>query len=264
MKQCVVLVTGGSTGIGKATAEALREAGCMVYEGSRRESSINGIIHLHLDVTDEASVRSAVEQIVSDESRLDVLVNCAGSGISGAVEFTSADEAKKQMDINFFGTVNMTKAAIASMRENGGGRIVNISSVAATFPIPFQAYYSASKAAINAWSLALANELKPFGISVTAVQPGDIKTGFTAARAKSASGDDVYGGRISRSVAKMEHDEENGMSAETAGRMIAKIALKKQVKPLYTLGVSYKLLCLAGKIMPVSFSNKLVGSMYSK
>ena len=264
MNQCVILVTGGSSGIGKATAEALRDAGCKVYEGSRRESSINGIIHIPLDVTDETSVRSAVEQIVSAEGRLDVLINCAGSGISGAVEFTSADEAKKQMDINFFGTVNMTKAAIASMRENGGGRIVNISSVAATFPIPFQAYYSASKAAINAWSLALANELKPFGISVTAIQPGDIKTGFTATRAKSASGDDVYGGRISRSVAKMEHDEENGMSAKTAGRMIAKIALKKHVKPLYTLGFSYKLLCLLGKIMPTGFSNKLVGSMYSK
>lgn len=260
----VVLVTGGSSGIGKATALALRDAGCKVYEGSRRESSIDGIIHLFLDVTDEASARSAVEQIVSAEGKLDILVNCAGSGISGAVEFTSADEAERQMDINFFGTVNMTKATIAAMRENGGGRVVNISSVAAAFPIPFQAYYSASKAAINAWSLALANELKPFGISVTAVQPGDIKTGFTAARAKSAAGDDVYGGRISRSVAKMEHDEENGMSAETAGKMIAKIALKKRVKPIYTLGVSYKLLCLAGKIMPVGFSNKLVGSMYSK
>lgn len=260
----VVLVTGGSSGIGKATALALRDAGCKVYEGSRRDSSINGIIHIPLDVTDEVSARSAIEQIMSNEGRLDILVNCAGSGISGAVEFTPTEEAKRQIDVNLFGTVNMTKAATACMREKDGGRVVNISSVAATFPIPFQAYYSASKAAINAWSLALANELKPFGISVTAIQPGDIKTGFTAARAKSASGDDVYGGRISRSVAKMEHDEENGMPAETAGRIIAKIALKKRVKPLYTLGLSYKLLCLAGKVLPVSVSNKLVGSMYSK
>ncbi len=264
MNQQVVLVTGGSSGIGRATAEALRDAGCKVYEGSRRDSSIDGIIHLTLDITDESSARSAVERIIADDGRLDILVNCAGSGISGAVEFTPTDEAKRQIDINLFGTVNMTKAATAYMRDAGTGRIVNISSVAATFPIPFQAYYSASKAAINAWSLALANELNPFGISVTAIQPGDIKTGFTAAREKNTLGDDVYGGRISRSVEKMEHDEENGMPAEAAGRMIAKIALKNRVKPLYTLGVSYRLLCLAGKILPVSVSNKLVGSMYSK
>ena len=115
----VVLVTGGSSGIGKATAQALRDAGCKVYEGSRRESSINGITHLTLDVTDEASAHSAVEQIVSAEGRLDILVNCAGSGISGAVEFTPTDEAEKQMDINFFGTVNFTAGAFESRSGNG-------------------------------------------------------------------------------------------------------------------------------------------------
>lgn len=263
MKKTVVLLTGGSSGIGKETALALSRAGCTVYEGSRRESSTDGITHLTLDVTDEASAVAAASEIISREGKIDILINCAGSGISGAVEFTQLEDAERQMDINFFGTVNMTKAVLPYMREAGSGRIINISSVAATFPIPFQTYYSASKAAINAYTLALANEVKAFGVTVAAVQPGDIKTDFTASRAKSAEGDTEYGGRISRSVSKMEKDEENGMSAEKAGAMIAKIALKKKSKPVCTLGFSYKLLCFAGKVLPVSLANKIIGSMYA-
>ena len=263
MDNRIVLVTGGSSGIGKETALALCKAGCKVYEGSRRDSSVDGVTHLTLDVTSKESAKAVVDEIIAREGRLDILVNCAGSGISGAVEFTQLSEAEKQMDINFFGTVNMTKAALPFMRQAKCGRIVNISSVAATFPIPFQAYYSASKAAINAYTFALVNEVKPFGITATAVQPGDIKTGFTAAREKSAAGDEEYSGRIGRSVAKMEKDEENGMDASVAGGMIAKIALRKKCKPLCTLGFSYKALCLAGKVLPASLANKIIGSMYA-
>lgn len=264
MKKTVVFVTGGSSGIGRETALALSRAGCTVYEGSRRDSSIGGITHVTLDVTDEASAQSAAREVVNKEGRIDILINCAGSGISGAVEFTSLKEAERQIDVNFFGTVNMTKAVLPYMRGAGAGRIVNISSVAAAFPIPFQAYYSASKSAINAYTLALANEVKAFGITAVAVQPGDIKTEFTASRSKSADGDEEYGGRISRSVAKMEHDEENGMSAEKAGDMIAKIALGKKSGTVCTLGLSYKLLRLAGKILPMSLANKIIGAMYAK
>ncbi len=264
MTHKVVLVTGGSSGIGKATAEALRDKGCTVYEGSRRESHIKGITHLTLDVTDELSAKKAIGEILRREGKLDILINCAGSGISGAVEFTESDAVKRQMEVNFMGTVNVTKAALPHMRTAGGGRIVNISSVAADFPIPFQTYYSASKAAVNAYSLALANEVRPFGITVTAVQPGDIKTGFTASRAKSAVGDDIYNGRIGRSVAQMEHDEENGMAPEAAGRMIAKIALRKRAKPICTLGFSYNLLCFLKKILPLSLVNRLIGMIYAK
>ncbi len=263
MKKTVVLVTGGSSGIGKETALALSRAGCTVYEGSRRESSINGITHITLDVTDEASAQAAARAVAEKEGAIDILINCAGSGISGAVEFTRLEDAQRQMDINFFGTVNMTKAVLPYMRRAGSGRIVNISSVAATFPIPFQTYYSASKAAINAYTLALANEVRAFGITAVAVQPGDIRTEFTASRAKSAEGDSEYGGRISRSVSKMEKDEENGMGADRAGAMIAKIALRKKSKPVCTLGLSYRALCLAGKILPASLANRIIGSMYA-
>lgn len=198
------------------------------------------------------------------EGRIDVLINCAGAGISGAVEFTEADQVKWQMDVNFMGTVNMNKAVIPLMRQAGGGRIVNISSVAAAFPIPFQAYYSASKAAINAYTCALANEVRPFGITVTAVQPGDIQTGFTASRVKTVLGDDVYGGRIARSVAVMERDEENGMKPEIAGKWIAGIVLSKKKKPLWTLGTGYKCLSLLGKVLPISLVNRLVGMIYAE
>lgn len=258
----VALVTGGSSGIGRCTAAALRAAGCTVYEFSRREHPLEGVVHMGVDVTDEDAVKTAVEQILRTEGRLDIVVNCAGFGISGAVEFTELADAREQFNVNFFGMVNVNRAAIPAMRCHGGGRIVNVSSVAAVAHIPFQTYYSASKAAIESYTCALANEVRPFGITVTAAQPGDIRTGFTDARKKSPAGDDVYGGRISRSVAGMERDEQKGMSPETAGRYIAKLALKRNVKPVYTVGFGYKCLSLLCKLLPCGLRNRIVGLLY--
>ena len=263
MSRPVALVTGGTSGIGLETARALRAGGCQVYTLSRRPSDPD-TGHVQADVTDEAAVQAAVNKVMELAGRIDILVNCAGFGISGAVEFTELADAKRQMDVNFFGMVNVCKAVIPCMRKAGGGRIVNISSVAAPVPIPFQTYYSASKAAINSYTLAAANELRPFGISLCAIQPGDIATGFTDARDKSAAGDDVYGGRISRSVAVMEKDERGGMKAETAGRYVAKIALKKSVKPLYAIGFAYKAVCVLIKLLPCRFANWIVGKIYAK
>lgn len=260
----VVLVTGGSSGIGLCTAGALRDAGCVVYEFSRREHTMDGVWHISVDVTDETAVRNAVKQITQAEGSIDIVVNCAGFGISGAVEFTELSDAKRQFDVNFFGMVNVNRTVIPIMRKDGGGRIVNVSSVAAVAHIPFQTFYSASKAAIESYTCALANEVKPFGITVTAAQPGDIRTGFTDARKKSVDGDEVYGGRISRSVAVMERDERGGMSPEFAGRYIAKLALKKNVKPIYTVGVGYKCLSLLCKILPCRIRNWIVGLLYAR
>ena len=184
MSNKVAVVTGGTSGIGRATALALKDAGCTVYELSRRAQGVEGLHHISADVTREESVRAAVEQIMAREGRIDILVNNAGFGISGAVEFTSTEEAKSLFDVNFFGMVNMNRQVVPIMREAGRGRIVNLSSVAAPVPIPFQTYYSATKAAVNAYTMALANELRPFGVTVCAVMPGDIHTGFTAARRK--------------------------------------------------------------------------------
>ena len=260
----VAIVTGGSSGIGLCAAQSLLAQGCKVYIFSRRPFTLKGAAHICVDVTDETQVKEAVAQVLGHEKRIDLLVNCAGFGISGAVEFTELADAKRQMDVNFFGMVNMNKAVLGPMRAQGSGRIVNISSVAAPVAIPFQTYYSASKAAINAYTCALANEVRPYGITVCAIQPGDIATGFTAARKKSELGDEEYGGRISRSVAVMEHDEQNGMKPEVAGAYIAKIALKKRVKPLYTIGFSYKCVCFLVKILPCGVLNRLVGMIYAK
>lgn len=263
MKEKIAIVTGGSSGIGRFAAASLRNKGCKVYEFSRRDIPNPGVIHITADVTDEEQLQKAVGQVISAEGQIDILINCAGFGISGAVEFTELSDAKAQFDVNFFGTVNATKAVLPYMRENNGGRIVNISSVAAVAHIPFQTYYSASKAAIESYTSCLANEVRPFGISVTAIEPGDICTEFTQARKKSAAGDDVYSGRISKSVAGMEKDEQKGMKPEAAGDYIAKIALKKSVKPVYAIGGVYKLLSVMCKTFPCAIRNSVVGMLYS-
>jgi len=142
---------------------------------------------------------------------------------------------------------------------------VNISSVAGVFAIPFQAWYSISKAAVRSMTMALANEVAPYGVQVTSVLPGDIKTGFTAAREKSALGDDAYGGRISRSVARMEKDEQGGMSPEAAARTVARVATKPgSVKPFYTIGFTYKCLVFLERLLPCGVVRKLLYLLYAK
>lgn len=264
MDKKIAVLTGGTSGIGMQTALALKSAGYTVYELSRRAQGVEGLNHLVADVTDEAAVKKVVDEIVAREGKIDVLVNNAGFGISGAVEFTKTEDAKRLFDTNFFGMVNMNRAVVPVMREAGQGRIVNISSVAGQIPIPFQTYYSAAKAATNSYTMALANELRPYGITVCAVQPGDIKTGFTKAREKTVDGDDVYGGRIGRSVSRMEHDEQTGMDPAVAGKFIANVAMKKKVSPIYTIGASYSFLTFLTRLMSWKTMNKIIGAIYAK
>ncbi len=258
----IALVTGGSSGIGREVALALLAKGCKVYEFSRRDTENEGFIHKSVDVTDEEAVKSAVDEIITAEGGIDVVVNCAGFGISGAVEFTETEAAIRQLDVNFFGMVRVNHAVLPYMRKQGTGRIVNISSVAGAIPIPFQTYYSVSKAAINSYTAATANEVKPYGITMCAIQPGDIASGFTDARQKIIAGDEEYGGRISKSVAVMEKDERTGMAPAVAGAYIAKIALKKKVKPYYAIGFTYKFFCVLMRLLPCGFSNWLLGLIY--
>jgi len=255
MDKKIAVLTGGTSGIGMQTALALKNAGYTVYELSRRAQGVEGLNHLVADVTDEAAVKKAVDEIVAREGKIDVLVNNAGFGISGAVEFTKTEDAKRLFDTNFFGMVNMNRAVVPVMREAGQGRIVNISSVAGQIPIPFQTYYSAAKAATNSYTMALANELRPYGITVCAVQPGDIKTGFTKAREKTV---------IGRSVSRMEHDEQTGMDPAVAGKFIANVAMKKKVSPIYTIGASYSFLTFLTRLMSWKTMNKIIGAIYAK
>lgn len=260
----VALVSGGSSGIGLSCAEALLRAGWRVYTLSRRGGGPDHAVPLAGDVTVPDQCDAAVRRVTEETGRLDLLVNCAGFGISGAAEFTPVEEARRQLEVNLLGTANLCSAAIPVFREQKGGRIINISSVAAVTPIPFQAWYSVSKAGINAYTMALANEVRRFGISVSAVMPGDTRTGFTDARKKSAAGDEVYGGAISRSVSRMEKDERGGVSPDKVAAKVLRLARKKRVGPLYAVGFVYGLCVLLMRILPSALANRILGMLYAK
>ena len=262
-EQKTALVTGGSSGIGLSSARALKAGGWRVFTLSRREEGPSGFEHIRADVSDPADCARAVSTVLDRCGRLDLLVNCAGFGISGAAEFTPEAEAEAQVRVNLFGTANMCRAVIPRMRQQKGGRILNVSSFAGLTPIPFQLWYSVSKAGINSYSMGFANEVRRFGISVAAVMPGDTKTGFTDVRRKNQQGDDVYGGVISRSVEKMEKDERGGMSPDRVGALVAKLAGKRSVAPLYTVGAGYWFLALVFKLLPAALSNRILGMMYA-
>ena len=263
MKSKIAIVTGGSSGIGRSTALALLRKGCRVYDFSRHDRGVDGILHMDCDVSDERQFAAAVADVAEREGRIDILINNAGFGISGAAEYTENEDAKRLLDVNLFGVVNGCKAVIPYMRRQGSGRIINLSSVAAVVPIPFQAWYSVSKAAVSTYTAALRNELKGFGLSVCSVMPGDIRSGFTAAREKCEAGDDIYGDRIRRNVAKMEHDEENGMAPEVAGEYIAGLALRPRVKPQYAIGFQYKLFSVLAGVCPGSLKSALIAQLYA-
>ena len=273
----VAVVTGAARGIGKAIAIQFAKEGANVAftdlaideNGKKTEEELNALGVKAKGYASNAAnfedTHKVIDQIMQDFGRIDILVNNAGFGISGAVEFTDTADAKALFDVNFFGMVSMNRVVVPIMREAGHGRIVNLSSVAAPVPIPFQTYYSATKAAVNAYTMALANELRPFGVTVCAVMPGDIHTGFTAARRKIGEGDDIYQGRIGRSVARMEHDEETGMDPAKAGGYIAKVALREGNRhPLYAIRFDYKFFVFLTKVLPARFLNWLIYQLYGK
>jgi NAD(P)-dependent dehydrogenase (short-subunit alcohol dehydrogenase family) len=254
----VVLVTGASSGIGKATAELLAARGCRVYGTSRnapraiveKAAGDEGPVlrMIPLDVTSDESVDAAVGVVLAREGRIDAVVNNAGFGIAGAVELTSVDEARGQFETNFFGMVRVCRAVLPVMRQQGSGRIVNLSSIAGRIAIPFQAFYSASKFAIEGYSEALRIEVAPFGIQVVLVEPGDCRTGFTAAR--------QYVGRPtypaeSRAIAVMEHDEAHGASPEAVARLVHRLITMRSPGVRYTVGpVAQRLAVLLQRLLP--------------
>ena len=255
----VAVVTGGSSGIGRETALSLTKKGCTVYELSRRENPPYGVNHITADVTDEDQVKRAIEEIITREGQIDILVSNAGYGISGAAEMTASVDSHAQLELNLYGADNVIRAVLPHMRGQNSGRIVCVSSVAGILPIPFQLWYSVSKAAIAAYVLALQNEIRPYGITVCAVLPGDID-----ARQKYDCKDSDYSERVRRSVAVMEKDERGGMSPKKAGEYIAKLAIKKNSRPLKAIGFSYKAIAVLAKLLPRRLSNYIVGKLYAK
>jgi NAD(P)-dependent dehydrogenase (short-subunit alcohol dehydrogenase family) len=181
--QKVVLITGASSGIGQATAERLVKAGYKVYGTSRRggRAGQRAFEMLTLDVTSDESVDAVVNEVMRREGRLDLLVNNAGFGVAPAgAEESSIEQAKAIFETNFFGIVRMTRAVAPHMRKQGGGRIINISSVLGFLPMPYGALYAATKHAIEGYSESLDHELRTRGIRVSVIEPAYTKTPFDA------------------------------------------------------------------------------------
>ena len=176
----VALVTGASTGIGRATAKALKDAGFRVFGTSRSAVSKNpdGITMLIGDVTDDASVAKLVDEVISDAGRIDLLVNNAGVGLLGGAEESSIAQAQALFDVNLFGVLRMTNAVLPTMRRQARGRIINMSSVMGLIPAPYLALYSSTKHALEGYSESLDDELRAFGIWVVLVEPAYTRTLF--------------------------------------------------------------------------------------
>jgi len=232
-----------------------------VYELSRHGESHDGIVHIDCDVTSAEDCRNAVSRVLRKEGHIDLLISNAGMGISGPIEFTSEEDARRIFDVNFFGAVNVSQAVLPTMREQKSGRIVFVSSVAAIFSIPYQSFYSASKAALNSLALSLRNEAKEYGIDVCCLLPGDVKTGFTAAREKNPLGKDIYP-HMNKAVETMEKDERNGMSPEKIANQLWQIANSRFAMVYNVSGFTYKLFCFAERLLPKTFVNWVVGKMY--
>src|SRR4051794_17623199 len=176
----VALVTGASSGIGRATAKALQQAGYRVFGTRRRVTAeqSDGITMLACDVTDDASVAKLVDKVLVEAGHIDLLVNNAGIGLLGAAEESSTAQAQALFDVNVFGVLRMTRAVLPAMRRQGKGRIVNVSSVLGLIPAPYSAVYASTKHAIEGYSESLDHEIRTFGIRVVLVEPAYTKTSF--------------------------------------------------------------------------------------
>ena len=269
----IVLITGGSAGIGRATAEYLMRQGYTVYAASRRgseniEDPFSGgrIIGLCADVTDKKSLDNAVSRIIEEQGELSAVICNAGNGIAGAVEDTSLEEARYQMETNFFGVFNTVQACLPIFRDQKHGKIIAISSVAAVAPIPFQGFYSASKSAIMLLMQSLSMEMKPYNVHCTCVLPGDVKTDFTASRKyteESKLPGSAYTDAMHAAVQTMEKDEQNGMKPLVIAKAIHKVLKKENPKPVVVPHITYKLLYLLIKLVPTRLKIWVISKMYS-
>lgn len=268
-----ILLTGGSSGIGLATAHLLMNKGYRVYSGSRRgggeaqKSAGSGeIIPVKMDVNDEEMVKSVVEKIVSESGALYAVISNAGNGIAGSVEDTSSEEAKYQLETNFFGSVKVIQACLPIFRRQEFGKVIAVSSVAAVVPIPYQAFYSSAKSALLIMMEALAMEVKSFGIQCCTILPGDTKTDFTDCRKYAALCEDeksVYKEKMKSALEKMEKDERNGMLPEVIAGAIVKQIEKKRMKLRVIPGLQYKAICLLSDLLPNWLRLRIINRVYS-
>jgi len=257
----VVLVTGASSGIGRACAIHLANLGYHVFGTTRRAperieadlrlslASPDQLDVVSMDVIEYESVVRAVENIVEKAGRLDAVINCAGFGIAGAVEETSDPEARAIFETNLLGILRVCRAAIPTMRTQGSGIIINISSIGGRIGLPFQGFYSATKFALEGLTEALRMEIRGFGIRAVLIEPGDFCTGFTDSRylVEKSGSSDVYQVSQRHVLSIVEKDERGGASPDSIARLVARIMSKRSPRVRYTVGPAAQKLAAALK-----------------
>lgn len=247
----IILITGITSGFGKAMAERLSADGHKVYGTHRKACEfIPGVTYIKADACSEEDCRNAVRTVVDAEGRIDVFINNAGMGMGGPLEFSTLQDAERQMDVNWMGMVRFLHFVVPVMRRQGSGKIICFSSIGGLVGLPFQGLYSASKYAIEGYCEALRLELRHTGISVTIIEPGDFATAFTAQR-KSVSDPEALEAypMYARSLASIEHDENNGLKPEYLAARISKIVMKKRPRYSYIIATFLQRLSVTAKTL---------------
>lgn len=257
----VILVTGASSGIGLACANALQAKGHTVYGSARSLSRMKQAAFkpIELDVTDDNSVKAAIDAIIKAEGKIDVLVNNAGNGVTGPAYAMPVESAKKQFEVNFFGVVRMCSTVLPIMIEAKQGLVVNIGSLAGLFGLPYQSMYSASKYAVEGYSQSLRMELRNTGIKVSVINPGDFKSDFSMNREKvpfpikNTKLEEEY----NTAVAKMEKDESAGSNPEIIAQKLCQIVNSSNPSHRYLIGA-------LGQTIAVTLKSVLPGGLFEK
>lgn len=263
----VILITGISSGFGKQTSRVLSSKGHAVYGTVRKASETDSAVNLlMMDLTDIGSIKRAVSTVVEKEGRIDVLINNAGMHTGGPVETTPTDNIRLQMDTSFMGMVHLTREVLPVMRNNGGGTIINMSSIGGLMGLPFQAFYSAAKYAVEGFSEALRMETAKFNIRVIVINPGDFHTNNSANRraylAQSGT-EDPYQEQFERALSVIEHDETNGGDPAELAHKLARIVECKNPRQRYIIAsMDQKLAVVLKKILPGKVFSALLASYY--
>lgn len=253
----VALVTGASSGIGLATAQALRLDGYRVFGTSRKAmADANGITMLVCDVTDEESVRQMVDEVLSRAGRIDLLVNNAGLGLLGGAEESSASQAQALFDVNVFGVVRLTNAVLPAMRRQRAGRIINMSSILGLIPAPFNALYASTKHAIEGYSESLDHEVRTQGIRVVLVEPGVTRTAFEENITRADQPLPVYDTVRADAEKLMREIIGTGDAPEVVADTVVKAANAASPKRRYTAGKAAGQVRFLRRFLPESIVDK--------
>lgn len=277
MDKLVILITGASSGIGYEAARMLAEQGHKVYGAARRTERMEplrqyGVTPVALDVTSDASAKEAVDIVVREEGRIDVLVNNAGYGELGPMETTSLEDAQRQLDVNVIGLARMTQLVLPHMRKQRSGRIVNVASIAGRITFCFAGWYNASKYAVEALSDATRMEVRSYGIDVAIVEPGGVYSAWgriAAEQLRKASGDTVYEEKAGcmANVFEMMYGRNpyNLMtSAEKAAKHVCKAATARHPRTRYAFGIGNASMRFLHTILPARWFDAIILFLFNR